>query len=250
MSKSDPLERAFRLIEIVASAGREMSLSEIVEVSRLPQSSAFRICGNLVESGMLAANPVNKTYSVGSRALRLSHFLRGRATLEEAIGPLLQSIALRFEETSFFVQKGQGRNSLLRYVVPEVGARSFIHPGFEFPAHATAAGKLIFAFGREGWEDALREPLERYQDATITDPSRLAAIFEAVRRQGFSENEGELDAGVYSACAPIFLKKSLIGAIGVVAPASRISAEMKGVRGTIPRTLVVEARQLSDLLSI
>jgi len=250
VSKSDPLERAFMLIDIAASAGRDLPLSEIVEISGLPQSSAFRLCSNLVESGMLAANRVSKTFSIGARARRLALYLHGRPKLENLLTPPLETIARTFEETSLFVQHGGGRNNLLLHVVPEIGGRSFIHPGFDFPAHATATGKVIYAFGNSSWDDVGAQPLERFQEATVTDRDKLIALFASVRQQGFAENEGELDARVYSAAAPIFLKEVLVGAIGVVAPSARIDASLKGKEGTLPKTLVQEARKISALLSL
>lgn len=250
VSKSDPLERAFMLIDIMASAGRDLPLSEIVEISGLPQSSTFRLCANLVESGMLAANPVSKTFSIGARAQRLALYLHGRPKLENLLTPPLEAIARRFEETSLFVQHGSGRNNLLLHIVPEIGGRSFIHPGFDFPAHATATGKVICAFGSSSWDDVIGQPLERFREETVTDRDKLIALFESVRQQGFAENDGELDAGVYSAAAPIFLKDILIGAIGLVAPSARVDKSKKGTQGALPKTLVEEARKISGLLSL
>lgn len=250
MSRSIPLERAFVLLDLVASANRNMTLVEIVQSSGLPQSSVFRLASKLVESGMLAFDPRGKTYRVGSRALRLSFLLTGRRTLEDMSEPPLETLAQQVEETAFFVLSTPEGNRLLRYVVPELGARAFIHPGSSFPAHATAAGKVIAAFSsgakRFGVDTC---ELEKFQSSTITDPKELPDVYEQVRELGYATNDSELDINVYSACAPIFFTEEVVGALGFVGPRERV---LEGGAGGVAEhigLLCQEATGLSRLLA-
>lgn len=249
MSKSNPLERAFLLLDIVASANREMPLIEIVQTSGLPQSSVFRLTSNLVESEMLAFNPRSKTYRAGTRALRLSLLLNGHRKLGDVIGPALEAVSQATEETSFFVVRSAEGNKLFRYLVPELGARSFVHPGFAFPAHATAAGKVIASFAQEDNLLATsREPLERFQKATITNPRKLAKLFATIRKQGYAVNDSELDKDVYSVCAPVFFAGEIAGALGFVGARDRVLAGKNGRIADLIGVLRREADQLSLLL--
>lgn len=221
MSRSNPLERAFRILDIVVCADREMSLTEIINAAGLPPSSAFRLTSNLVEAGMLAFDKNRKVYSLGSRARRLAFFLRGHREISELVLPALDALADFAGETSYFVRRGEDGLRMLRYVVPEIGARAFLHPGFDFPYHATAAGKVIRAFSNNG-ESLDGQELERYQEATVTAPEALERIFETVRHQGYAENDSELDKDVYSVAAPVFVHAEVVGAIGIVGPRERM----------------------------
>jgi DNA-binding IclR family transcriptional regulator len=244
---SNPLDRAFQLLDIVASARRPVSLVELVQRSGLPQSSTYRLASNLVETGMLTFDAQSKTYSPGSRAHRLSLLLGGADRIEDLLDPALESIASAAEETSFFVLATHGGPQLVRYKVPELGARAFVHPGFTYPLHATATGKVIAAFGDEDLREVVEKaPLERFQPETMTDKRKLLALLADIRKKGYAVNDGELDRDVFSAAAPVFHRGHLAGALGFVGPANRISGE--SAQQSIHR-LLDEAARLSQLLA-
>ncbi|MDJ1007855.1 MAG: IclR family transcriptional regulator [Paracoccaceae bacterium] len=249
MSKSNPLERAFKLVDIVASAGREISLIEVVQTSGLPQSSTFRLLSNLVESGMVSFDAGNKTYTAGPRAVRLSLFISGQASLKEALAPTLKTLASRTKETCFFVAATETGNRLLDFALPNSGTSIFIHPGFEFPAHATAAGKVNHAFSSDAVLD-LPENLQlpKYQPRTVTDKQELREMFREIRADGFAENESELDDDVYSICVPVFYRNSLAGALGIVGPSSRMLTNSDRSAELIS-TLKDAAAEVSTLVS-
>lgn len=243
MAGSNPLERALQVLDAVAAADREMSLVEIVNAVGLPQSTTFRLTSHLIESGMLAFDPDRKLYRTGARAHRLAYFLRGRREIGAIVLPALELLAGLAGETAFFVRHGRSGVRLLRYVVPEIGAQAFIHPGFDFPAHATAAGKAIAAFLPPPEAPAV---LRRYQAATVTDPEALAQIFATVRARGYATNRSELDPGVYSVAAPVFFREVPVGAIGIVGPESRLACHA-GHDGIIA-DLLDQTRRLSQLI--
>lgn len=250
MTKSNPLDRAFDLLDIVVSANRDMPLVEIVQTSGLPQSTAFRLASNLVESGMLAFNARNKTYRAGGRVLRLSLFATGQKKMEEVIRPALEEVTRITEETAYFVLRGADDNRLFAYVVPELGARAFVHPGNTFPIHATAAGKVIAAFSQLD-SDFLAEVrnLEKFQQRTITDVKILEKLYGEIRAQGYAVNDSELDEDVFSACAPVFFSKEIAGAIGFVGPRNRINPEDSAHVGELIVELTRCGRHLSTLIS-
>jgi len=247
MRRSNPLERAFQVLDIVACADREMPLVEIVNAAGLPPSTTFRLTSNLVDCGMLAFDPNRKVYALGSRARRLAFFLRGHHEISELALPVLETLANHVGETTFVVRRGEDGLRLLRYKVPEVGAQAFIHPGFNFPRHATATGKVIHAFGGTDpvGEDA---ELERYQDATITDPAVLEKVYAAIREQGYAENISELDHDVYSVAAPILVHGEAVGALAIVAPRERILEKEVMPLGDVIAELCEQARVLTRLL--
>lgn len=225
MPKSNPLDRAFQILDIVASADRVVTLVEVVQISGLPQSSTFRLLTHLVESGMLAFDKGNKAYSIGARANRLSLFIAGQKTLKTAVLPVLDALAKKTGEAAFFVIADQNRNHLLDFAVPERGATSFIHPGFEFPMHATAAGKVIQAFGSgRGVHVPANYDFKAFQPNTISDEQQLKTTLEQVRSDGFAINDSELDDDVFSVCVPVFYRDTLAGALGAVGPKNRASA--------------------------
>ena len=246
---SNPLERAFKILDIVASANREVALIEIVQASELPQSSAFRLAASLVETGMLSFNPRNKTYRAGGRVRRLALFTVGQEKLSEVVRPSLEAISQKVEETAFFASKTAEGIRLFDYLVPEIGAQAFIHPGFTFPTHATAAGKVIAAFSSEEELAALESgPYEQYQTKTITERNELLKYLKQVKKQGVSTNDSELDTGVFSACAPVYFAGQIAGALGFVGPSERLAVAKSREMPNLLKSLLEEARHLSALI--
>lgn len=246
---SNPLERAFTILDIVASANREIALIEIVQASGLPQSSVFRLAANLVETGMLDFNPKNKTYRAGARALRLSLFLIGQKKFAEIVRPSLEAISRATEETAYFVLYDAEGARLFDYFVPEIGDQAFIHPGFTFPTHATAAGKVIAAFSPADELAALTSgPFERYQDTTIVDRAELLKYLKRVKKQGFATNDSELDSDVFSACAPVYFAGEIAGALGFVGPRERLAISKNSEMPTLLEVIKNEAHRLSVLM--
>ena len=246
---SNPLDRALTVLDIVVSADREIALVEIVQASGLPQSSVFRLAANLVDTGMLAFNSRNKTYRAGSRVHRLSLFAVGQKRFAEAVRPTLEALGRATEETAFFVLRGAEGDRLFDHYIPELGARAFIHPGFRFPVHATAAGKVMAAFSSiDIFKTLAGTKLEKFQVATITDLHQLSRVLERVREQGYATNDSELDPDVYSACAPVYFAGEIAGALGFVGQQSRLvvgkAAQLPGMLATLKD----EAYHLSALM--
>ncbi len=77
--------------------------------------------------------------------------------------------------------------------------------GHLLPLHAGAPSKVVLAFEEQSDAvvDSLGE-LERFTDATITDPDTLRADLAQIREQGYALSNGERDLGVRRVAAPIF----------------------------------------------
>jgi DNA-binding IclR family transcriptional regulator len=72
------------------------------------------------------------------------------------------------------------------------------------PLHATAAGKLAFAFAPERF--ALDDvALEVFTERTLRDREALRAEVERARKQGWAENHGEWIDGLSVVAAPVLL---------------------------------------------
>jgi DNA-binding IclR family transcriptional regulator len=99
--------------------------------------------------------------------------------------------------------------------------------GRRTPAHCTASGKVILAFGPEAVRKRLLgRPLERSTGHTITDPAELEAQFEAARGDGFARTYEELELGLDAIAAPVYgAGGEVVAAVDVSGPAHRLRAE-------------------------
>ena len=88
--------------------------------------------------------------------------------------------------------------------------------------HATAAGKVMLAFGDV---ELPAEPFTAYTPRTITTRAALVDELERVRERGFADAREEREEGLAAIAAPVWDSSgALAGIIGVQGPASRFDA--------------------------
>ena len=66
--------------------------------------------------------------------------------MQDLARPTLAELGEHFTETAYLVQLTGSGLQLIDFYLPTQGSRTLVHPGFDFPIHATAAGKAIFAY--------------------------------------------------------------------------------------------------------
>jgi len=108
-------------------------------------------------------------------------------------------------------------------------------------AHATAAGKVMLAFGTPVSAGGADPELVAYTDRTITDRDALAAELEAVRESGLAEAVGEREPDLNSLAAPVIGRGGeLVAILGLQGPAARLPpSTRRALRGPL-RTAAAE----------
>src|SRR5690606_15514171 len=107
-------------------------------------------------------------------------------------------------------------NRILLIIPSRSNIEIHVKPGSLLGFHASAQGKVTLAFG-----DSLilpricAEGLEMRTPYTVTDPDRLRADVERVRRQGWATAPNEAMVGLNAVAAPIF--DALGGYVGAIA---------------------------------
>ena len=94
-------------------------------------------------------------------------------------------------------------------------------------AHATAVGKVVLAFGRDGLAAVEGRTLTRYTARTITDEEALGREVEAVRVEGVARAVGEREPDLNAVAVPVFdARGDLAAVLGLQGPAVRFTPEM------------------------
>ncbi len=218
------LERAFGLLEQVASHRGAMSLSELATASGLPPPTLHRLARTLVDLGYLRQE-ASRRYALGPRLFLLSESsttmlnsvaLPHLGHLVDEIGETANLAMLDGDQVAYVAQ-APGRHSMRMFT--EVGRR--VHP------HCTAVGKALLATSRDVDVRALlgRTGLPRHTPHTVTDPDEFLAQLDLVRQRGYAMDEGEQEVGVR--CVAVAVPGSNIRlAMSVSGPAPRMSDEL------------------------
>jgi IclR family transcriptional regulator, carbohydrate utilization repressor len=219
------LERAFALLDLLASQPDPMSLKDISERSGLHPSTAHRILNDLAV-GRFVDRPHAGSYRLGMRLLELGNLVKDRLDVRDAaIGPMRElhklthqpvNLSLRQGDEIVYVERSYSERSGMQ-VVRTVGGRA--------PLHLTSTGKLFLAHDdpQRVRAYATRTGLVGHTRNSITDLTRLERELAHVRATGAARDDEELELGVRCMAAGIFDdQRKLVAGLSISAPADRL----------------------------
>jgi DNA-binding IclR family transcriptional regulator len=223
-TSSNPVRRISSIIDAVASSRNGLSLVEIASAVGLVPSTSHRTVNILMDIGYLRLAPETKTYHIGDRLKRVLLLDLGIESLAELAKPGIVALAEKFHETAYVAQYSSSGIQLVDYYFSTQGSRTLVHPGFDFPIHATAAGKAVYAFQSDNLiKEEISKGLERFMPNTLKSKKTVLQELAQVRQKGYAVNDSELDPGVYAVAAPVVIAdSSVLGVIAIVGIKERL----------------------------
>ncbi|TWH22874.1 IclR family transcriptional regulator [Prauserella rugosa] len=237
------LERAFELLERLADAGGEASLSELATSSGLPMPTIHRLIRTLVASGYVRQN-ANRRYALGARLIRLGE----HASLQFGTWarPLLAELVDEVGETANLAVLERDEVVYVSQAPSKHSMRMFTEVGRRLLPHGTGVGKAILAGLPSDEVRALlgRTGMPAYTDHTITDVDRFLAHLADIAEQGYALDESEQELGVRCIAVPVPGTPTPT-AVSVSGPEGRLT---KDAVGRIAPLVIRTAEQLSKQL--
>ena len=218
------LERAFGLLETMATHGGKLGLTQLASESGLPLPTIHRLIRTLVDLGYVRQES-SRQYVLGPKLIHLgessSHVLSvwAKSHLTRLVDELGESanLAMLDGDHVVYVDQVSSRHSMRMFT--EVGRRVL--------PHCTAVGKALLAdMPPEKVRDILqRTGMPRQTEKTIADPDEFAKALLQVTAQGYAMDEGEQEVGVRCLAVAIVDGPTRM-AISVSGPATRMTQEL------------------------
>ena len=219
------LERAFALLDLLASQPEPLALKDISEKTGLHPSTAHRILNDLT-IGRYVDRPHAGSYRLGMRLLEMGNLVKARLDVRDAAIPPMRelhkfthqpvNLSMRQGDEIVYVERTYSERSGMQ-VVRAIGGRA--------PLHLTSVGKLFLAHDDAPRVRAYasRTGLTGHTRNSITDIARLERELAGVRASGFARDDEELELGVRCMAAGIFDDQGkLVAGLSVSAPADRL----------------------------
>jgi DNA-binding IclR family transcriptional regulator len=198
-----PLQRYFRLLEVVAGFPAGITLAQLVGQLGLPKTTVHRLLRGLTEVGMLTDAP-GGTYRLGPRLLSMLYTGASGDWIQGLTQPLLRELAEETGETCYIARLVDRRIQSVAIVTPENAVRGYVVPGRELWPHAAASAKAILAFQSDAVIAAvLASGLPRFTNRTQTDRTALLKELAAIRQSGIASCIGEDVDGFAGIACPI-----------------------------------------------
>ena len=217
------VDRALYLLETIADAGGEASLTDLARRTGLNISTCHHLLATLIKRGFVVKVPSRRLYGLGNRIFVLSRACL-QVDLPRRAEPYLDAINRATGETVHLAAL-QG-DAVITLAVRE--ARHAVRVGTGRVGkvealHATSVGKAILAWLPEDEIRRILAPgLKRYTKNTITDLPALLESLRIVRRNGYAIDTEEYLPGVICIGAAIRDQAgTVIGAISASTPTMR-----------------------------
>ncbi len=217
------VDRGAELLVRVLESEEPIGVSELAWASGIPKSTASRLLSALERRGLVEQDGARGRLRPGPAILRVAERGMLERNVVELAWPSLNVLAQRSGETiNLAVPARDGVEHVAQVDSTHfLGAGQWLGQSVEY--HCSANGKVFLAFGRAPLASA---PLTRYTALTITDPLRLQAELETVRRDGFATAIDELELGLAAISAPVRgTRGEVVAALSITGPTVRMTSE-------------------------
>lgn len=177
------VERAMHILRTLATAGRDMTLSDLAAQVRMPASKLHRYLVSLNAAGMVAQDPITSRYDLGAAALQIGLAALGRLDAHEVARRQLAPLTEATGHTSFAATRGSAGPTVFAWVNAPSPVSVNVRVGDVLPAGDSATGQVF-----EAWRES----------------SNGSATLEATRRRGLARVRETFQPGIHALSAPVF----------------------------------------------
>jgi DNA-binding IclR family transcriptional regulator len=217
------VDRAARILKVLASGPRRLGVSEIADRLGLTRPTVHGLLQTLQAHGFVEQDRESDKYQLGAGLLQLGNSFLDLSELRARSLVHAERLAGR-ADAAVRVGVMHGESVVIvHHVFRPDSTLQILEVGAELPLHASALGKAMLAYSSEqAVADLLAEPLTRLTSRTLS-ASALRDQLADVRERGFAYERDEAILGESSVAAPIFDHSGhAVGAIGVVGDTERI----------------------------
>ena len=211
------VDRAARLLEVLASAGRAMTITELARDLGINKGTMRDLLETLRAHGLLSRDSDRKAYGLGPRLARLGLAALGQLDLASVARPFLVGLAESVSGTVLLVVPHGDRATIVDKVDGgRVAVDVSATVGRRIRLAAGACGKVFLAYSDDA--DRLRHlgALSHPTPHTVVDPSAYASELERVKRLGYATDDEEYLTGVRATSAPVFDARGRLSAAVLV----------------------------------
>jgi DNA-binding IclR family transcriptional regulator len=237
------VERAVALLDELADDAPELGTNELARRTGLSPSTVSRTLATLAAGGLIEHVPESGRYRLGVRLVQLGHAALARLDLRGLARPHLGELVESTGETATISVPGDPDAVTVDFVQSPSSVQSVAQLGRPSIAHATAAGKVVLAWGSVPLP---RAPLTPFTPRTLTDPAALGREVARVRSRGWADAVREREVDLSALAAPVFgAGGELVAVLGLQGPASRFDPDAR--EAAFPE-LLERAKALSHAL--
>ena len=187
------LERGLTVLECIGASPLGATATELIEATRVPRATLYRIVAVLVSRGLITAGPTTPPrYVLGPALVRLARDAPPQVDLASTAQPIMDALAASLGETIKLVVRVD--TEALTIAISHSGNNVPIlsKVGTRLPLHLGASQRLLLSRAPPAILDAVAKgPMERRASRTIISPRVLRREVKALRERTWTATESE-----------------------------------------------------------
>jgi len=212
-----------RIVEVLyalTSSSGLQSVRNIAEVTGNSRSATQRILRSLADTGY-AEQREDGSYTVGSRLIELAARVFGVVPVLKLADSTMTDLVKDVGETCYLAtySRGDTFTTFVHRVETDNPVRHIQALGVRLPLHAGAVGKAILSRSERNLDDL---DLTKFTPHTLTTKTALKKDLDRIREAGFATSVEERVMGVVGVAAPLVSGETVVGALSVSIPISRV----------------------------
>lgn len=224
------VERTLNIVEALASADEDVSLSRLHEKLGLSLPTLHRLLATLICRGYAVQDKDTRRYGPGPKLLEIaaSATSNSRFSLRRMARSYLHELTVETGETSNLVVPRGDEAVYVEQAVSSRLVRMFTEVGHRAPLYCTGSGKAILSHLLPLELDAYlaREQLRQWTPHTITSPDQLRQDIARTQQRGFAIDDQEREEGVCCVASVVLDHSGVcVAAISISGPTTRVSLQ-------------------------
>lgn len=235
------LDRGLQVLEVLARAERDLTISEIAEALKVHRTIGHRLVTTLEQRDLVSRSAEGR-YRLGAGLIRLAGAID--RDLRAIARPFLLALNSETDETVGLAVLARADVVYIDGHESPKALRVVARTGLTYPAHSTSVGKAILAtLDDEAVTELLPgSRLQKIGPKTLETRAQLLGQLATIRERGYATNLEEAEEGVASVAVAIVDRHGTTrAAVSVAAPLHRFTT------ATIPRFAKAVQRTAAEI---
>lgn len=220
--------KALNVLDQVASFGRPVRFSELLESSEYPKATLYRLLQSLVQQGMVSYESERSAYVLGVRLVRLAHQAWRQASIAPVARPYIDALSLEIGETVHLAQLDHAQVLYVDKRNATVPVEMYSQAGKVGPVYCTGIGKAMLAWSPLEAQTRIieQQSYHAFTQNTLTSRRALRAELDIICSRGFAYDNEEHEPGIICVALPILSQTGrVLGGLSVTSTTGRHSLD-------------------------
>jgi DNA-binding IclR family transcriptional regulator len=227
MYRAPTVEKAFRILGLIAKHDRLMTISDLSRELDISKSTVHGIARALEAVGAVIRDEKTKRYSLGMTLLELARSGYERIDLKDIARPIMEDLMRSTQQSVFLGIRSNEHVSIIDIVESTQDLKITAPIGTRLPLLAGAIGKAFLSSMEKDRAISLVQTvgLRKFTDKSAIDPDHYMKQIDEARAAGYGLDDEEYIQGVRAVASVIQSPTQQMSAVWVVGFTPSMSAD-------------------------